>query len=624
MEIFFILFWLLLCGVGGGTVSKLSEIFKSYNESLIHSLDRYDKAYLENAQNAKQFYDDFLKDLFIDYGKIFSNHHQVDSVITRIEEYFQRRDIPFVAIDGTCSKDPFDDFMVFFAAAYGVKGTVYLESHPTHLRYERWSMDQDVSLVSYVPIPYAEAGDITDASFREEFIVDDRNKINLSSIHTRLMQLSEIYLAYEMARSSTVSCPRLILMDLSLSSVLMSTDVGLDAISLFGHPIGSRQLSEFDGLVSFAHPINGKLDVPSSKAFRRWTFLVRYFSDHSTASSVSLDELVKLSGVSRGLWEKSLHESYARMLFSLDGDRVSPKIDVCASWFDSVRLFEDVCDRLFKRKEPDALIYPVDENGETRLRWMSPEDLAFLTSIGVKALCEKCWENNIMLLSIAKDSSSKFFSRNYIGVMREIGEFPLVSSGLLPWTDRVLLESISVQLDGLGCPWAVTEFDSAFMSLHVEKANNHRFICGNRGYIVNSERLFARSLAQFFYQNKKSTPLMGHVIFLDRLIDPVIDKASLSSSVVVSSSDLGEIHPVFFGKNDSMNFGQAMAMWFLKVLTKNLFPEIIGYPDPLHKADWGAKTVKNRVEGLIKSTDVVFRSRPRSRTLRQMRAKRGR
>ena len=160
----------------------------------------------------------------------------LNQIITRIEEYFQRRDIYFVAIDGTCSRDPFNDFMVFFAAAYGVKGCIHIEQEPPRIRYERWSMEQDVSITAYIPVPYAEAGDITDMEYQEKFIVDDKNKINLSSIHTRLMQLAEIYLAYQMARSSISGYPKLILMDLSLSSVLMSTDVGLDNIHLFWMP----------------------------------------------------------------------------------------------------------------------------------------------------------------------------------------------------------------------------------------------------------------------------------------------------------------------------------------------------------------------------------------------------
>jgi len=520
-------------------MSIISRIFNSYKDALQHSQERYENAYLNNARMAFQFYEDFLHQLFVHYGRVFENPHIVNQIIVKAEEYFQRRDIYFIAIDGTCSRDPFNDFMVFFAAAYGVKGCIRIESQPPRLRYERWSMDQDVSLVAYVPVPYAEAGDITDAGYQEEFIVDDRSKINLSSIHTRLMQLAEIYLAYQMAKSSTLEPPKLILMDLSLSSVLMSTDVGIKNVHLFGCPIGTRRLEKRDGLVVYAHPINSILRVPTAKKYRRWSHLVGLLTENG-GKSINLDVLASQTGINKDEWIRSLNEPHAQMVVRLQNNQVMPIFDFRASWFDSVRLFEDFCDRLFHRRDPESLIYPIKEGQTTRYRWMSPEDISFLVAIGLRALIETCWERGIMLLSIAKDSSTRYFSRHYISIMREIGIFPNIQAGSLPWTDRVLLESIACQLDDLSAPWAITEFDSVFMTLHVEEDDTgKRYVRGVRGNVVNPERLFARSLAQFFHKKTKPTPLMGHVIFIDRLIDPQWDSNFLNGPTI-SNPDLGE------------------------------------------------------------------------------------
>ena len=599
-------------------MSVISRIFRTYRDSLQHSIDRYEHAYLSNASNAIRFYNDFLKQLFIPYGEMFSNSHTLNQIVARIEEYFQKREINFVAIDGTCSRDPFNEFMVFFAAAYGVKGCIHIGTRPPRLQYERWSMDQDVSIVAYVPVPYAEAGDIADAGYREEFIVDDKSKINLSSIHTRLMQLAEIYLAYEMAKGSTIAGPKLILMDLSASSVLMSTDVGIEKIHLFGHPIGTRKLDIRDGLVAYAHPFNKELEIPTPKKYRRWAYLIRIFTENR-GKAIDIDNLVQQTRINRNDWEKSLNEPHAREVVTYDGTMIFPNFDFSASWFDTVRLFEDFCDRLFHKRNPETLIYPIQDGQVTRYRWMSPEDISFLAAVGIRALVETCWERGIMLLTIAKDSSTRYFSRHYIGVLREIGIFPTVPTGYLPWTDRVLLESIACQLDGLTNPWAVTEFDSVFMTLHVEdNGSGQRYISGVRGNVVNPERLFARSLAQFFHRKTKTTPLMGHVIFIDRLIDPRLDSEFIRN-LKITSAELGTISPAYFGTNQDINYGQAIAIWLLNVLTRNLFPEVIGYPDPLHKADWGAKSVKRRVDGLIQSSDIAFRGRPLSRLFRTLR-----
>jgi len=598
-------------------MSRISHIFSCYEESLKHSIDRYEKAYAAVSKNSVAFYEDFLKTLVKDYSKVYCNPAGLSRMVSKTTDHFERKEIPFVAIDGTCSNDPFSDFMVFFAAAYGVQGSIQLESEPPRLKYNRWSMDQDVSLVAYVPVPYAEAGDITDFEQSERFIVDDNSKINLSSIHTRLMQLAEIYLAYSMARGSVIASPRLILMDLSLSSVMLSTDVGLDRIDIFGHPIGARRMETRDGLVVYSHPINDGLSIPTAKKYRRWSYLVKEFST-SKIKSVSLTDLEKKSNVSVKNWQQSLNEPHARQLFKVENGIIEPRFDLASSWYDSVRLFEDVCHKLFQLRDPEALVYATIQEGRERSRWMSPEDISFLVAIGIRALVEACWEKNIMLLSIFKDSSTKYFSGNYVGVLREIGAFPRVTTGYLPWTDRMLLECIAYQVQTLGCPWTVTEYDSTYMTLHLKEENGMRSITGVRGDVVSPERLFARSLVQFFNSRKKATPLMGHVVFLDRLMDPKLD-SNLPKGPVIETPALGRIAPAFFGANDDVNNGQDIAIWLLNVLTRNLFPEVIGYPDPLHKADWGAKTVKHRVDGLIKSSVIPFRSRPLSRLFRTTR-----
>lgn len=60
-------------------------------------------------------------------------------------------------------------------------------------------------------------------------------------------------------------------------------------------------------------------------------------------------------------------------------------------------------------------------------------------------------------------------------------------------------------------------------------------------------------------------------------------------------------------------------MYFLDTLTRNLFPEAIGHPDPLHKADWGAKTVGRKVATIIADSAISFLANPLSRTLRNIR-----
>ena len=190
----------------------------------------------------------------------------------------------------------------------------------------------------------------------------------------------------------------------------------------------------------------------------------------------------------------------------------------------------------------------------------------------------------------------------------------------LPWTDRIFLETLPVRDEGLEAPWSTIEIDSAFMTLFMyDQQDGHPpFISGVRGQIVTNERLFARSLAQFFLRRGKARPLAGHVVFIDRLIDPAWDEDALGH-VHFSTSSLGPISLLAYPYQDTPNQAQTIMMYFLSVLTKNHFPEVIGYPDPLHKADWGAKSVGTKARKLIASSEISFRANPLSRTFRTIR-----
>ena len=138
------------------------------------------------------------------------------------------------------------------------------------------------------------------------------------------------------------------------------------------------------------------------------------------------------------------------------------------------------------------------------------------------------------------------------------------------------------------------------------------------GEIVAPERLFLRSLAQFYVNRTKKTPLMGNVVFLDRLAHPPWDSAASRNSLITTPT-LGSIEPFIYKDRDAGSAGQAVMMYLINVVTRNHFPEVIGYPDPLHKADLGAKSVGERVKGIIRSSEIPFRSNPLAKTLRSRR-----
>jgi hypothetical protein len=310
-----------------------------------------------------------------------------------------------------------------------------------------------------------------------------------------------------------------------------------------------------------------------------------------------------------------------------------PLVRIDESWAYTRDFFQNICTRLFLRKEPSALQYDApDASGRVRRRWMAPDDLGFLIAVGMRLLIEECWQRNVLLYGIVKDSSSRYLTRNFMGVSLETGFHPELEQlqvGTLPWTDRIFCESLPLLDESLAAPWATIEFDSAFMTLHRERIGDTDAtrIAGVMGRIVNQERLFARSLGQFFLKRDKPTPLMGHVVFLERLLSPLWDRPGESDGpfeIPISTPALGDLSVFAWRDREHANPGQLVMMYLLSVLTRNHFAEAIGYPDPLHKADWGAKTIGRSVGDTIRSSTRLLASQPLSRTFRRIRDSSGR
>jgi len=596
--------------------SQITQILSGYKKALDESQKRYETIYLDRAQYSKEFYNSFFKDLIKDFNTLVNDPAGQRHVKGLIVDFFGSDDVRFAAIDGTCYKDQMADYIVFFAASYGVRGQISFYGDPPKVKYEKWSTEQDVSMVAYVPIPYVQLNDVLEDQFVS---VSDVDKINLSFIHTQLMQLAEIFLAYDFASSATLR-PKLILLDQSMSSVMASTDIGTYKIDLIDYTFMGRGLTRQDIIIAYSHPYDDLLQIPSKKKFRIYNYVL---SELQKKSPLKLLDLSKSINIPKNELLKKIHyiidEQNGKKpiaSYNPNTDEISLNSYYQDSWQYVVGLFENICTKLFKDKDQSALIYKKQiESGEFIDRWMSPNDLRFLIAVGIRALIETCWKHNILLVGIIKDSSSRYLSRNYLGVMRHLNKYDFKDI-LLPWTDRTFLEILPLSDENLQAPWSTIEFDSTFMTLHLEKENNELQIKGVKGDVVTTEGLFLRSLAQFYLNRSKSTPLTGHVIFIDRLAIPNIDKFG---DIEIYNDRLGTIKPITYINKNIPNNAQDITMYLLNILTRNLYPEVIGYPDPLHKADWGAKSLYKKVKKIIDSSGTSLKAKPLNKTFRSIR-----
>jgi len=603
-------------------MSKLSSIFKGFESSLRVGQQRNEDLYRQHQEVIQELYECQLKQLIKPWKPEFSSSVKLIRLHDQIRDFFGRDEIHFVAIDGTCKAEETTQFLLFYAGAYGARGSLDFKGTPPTLRYHKWSLEQDVSIVAQVPIPYAELEDVLESD-RDHFAVSDLEKVNLSGLHTLLMQLSEVYLAYDTVTSSRTDAPNFVLLDQSISSAMASNIVQPRAVNMIRSPWGIRKLTEADVMIALAHPFNSELGIPTIKRFRQYTGLLARMQKNG--GTVNLAQVASEEGLEVSDLEPGINYLTKRGLAKLDSNNQqliwtgSDPID--KSWVYTQSVFKEICEKLFVDKDPTALTYIIEKDEVRRQRWMSPPDLKFLIGVGLRMLIEECWKRNILLVGLVKDSSSSYFSRNYLGVMRFLNVFPNLNnfSRPLPSTDRIALEILPLIDEQLESPWSTIEFDGLFMTMFVrQEEDGTTSLSGVRGDILAPERLTARSLGQFYLNQKASGPLMGHAIFIERLLYPKWDKNARLANPIKTSA-FGKVDPYFRSDCNEQNIGQAVVMYLLSELTRNHFAEVIGYPDPLHKADWGAKTVGRRLAEMLKSVDYLMRSKPLVKTFRSIR-----
>lgn len=605
--------------------SQISETLGKYQESLHDSKKRYEDLRRERFGNSKKFYEEFFKDLI----KVY-NHHDFSNVKILSEQFFQTDKVRFAAVDGSCYKKQLNDYMIFFGASYSIRGTIDFNKPKKTFKYEPWSPDEDVSMVAYVPVPFADLNH----SMEDPFVVSDEEKMDLSNIHLKLMLLAEVFQNYMLVKSSALR-PKIILWDQSMSSVMNTNNLNYHNVDMIGYRYQMRELTAQDVIIAYSHPYNKILEIPSTKKYTAQKYVLSQIQESPQKVS---DLASQLNMTSHELFRRITYLTHQNIIETdllrtnepiafLNNDIIHFNSNYEGSWEYTVGLFENICSKLFKDKLPNSLIYSIESEEGREDKWLSFNDISFLIAVGLRALIEECWKQDVLLVGIVKDSSSTYLTRNYIGVMDHTKQYKQVPHVLLPWSDRDFLENLVWIDDKLRSPWSTIEFDSVFMTLHLEtdrlgkKAiHGQKDIRGVKGDIIEpSERLFSRSLAQFYLNRSKKIPLYGHVIFIDRLFTPKIDKNNIKTVIAEKKYRLGIIEPFIFADKNQKNPMQDLMMHILDILTRNLYPEIIGYPDPLHKADWGAKSLFKKIKPIIDSSDISLKTDPINKTLRQLR-----
>lgn len=607
----------------------ISNVFDLYDKALGQTRGNLEKRVIEGTRELQGFYEQFLHNHIVRYADLFKVEGFRREMHRELEQRYHSSALRFWAIDGACMKFETSDLAIFYGGSYVVKGELSLQRNPPQLSYRESEPEDDSSLVAYLPLS---PEDLTVIEPENRFIVDDSERISASGLDTSLMLMAEIYMCFRGA--SGPDRPHIILWDHSLSSVLANATPNVRELRFAGVQIVGETVWYPDLLVGYSKPWNHDLDVPSKKAHRLWERAVAKLYESSNGS-LDLDDFATDVNLPRDVVNSQLKliwecDRYGKMmeggnpadaLVRKEGHQLFLNAEYRNSPDKIERLFLYFCKKLFHEKDPSILIYAFrDESGAERTRFLSQDEISFLLAVGLRLTFEKSWKNGIMLIGVSKDSASTYFTNHYFGVMRQIGAFSF-DSRKIPATDRLTLERLPMIDDSIESPWSSTEFDAVFMTLRMKKdfGSEEATLQGVRGSVLVQPNLIMKSLAQFhFKRNPPGEPSMGHVIFVDRLVHPDAQPPQ-RVTIVRGDRNLGTLEPFAQMSSSETDHEEELLMYLLSVLTRNVFPEVIGYPDPLHHADRGAKAVLRMVEPMLRSSEWLDRANPIHRTVRQVR-----
>lgn len=190
---------------------------------------------------------------------------------------------------------------------------------------------------------------------------------------------------------------------------------------------------------------------------------------------------------------------------------------------------------------------------------------------------------DMVILGISKDTAVHEFKNHVMPICINNNMWPNCSLtqddiNNIPNTDRMFLQSLSMfNHDKISVPWALIEYDSAFMMAVPDSKRPNGYVSGTTKNKITPSQLFVRSFIQL-QASKQNEMLRSNVLALDRLAYPNLD---LSEKEVISELlhqyVIDErIRFILFKNNKIKNDLQNLIMNILKSMSIPSMPDGFG------------------------------------------------
>lgn len=533
--------------------------------------------------------------------------------------FFQRQKVKFAAIDGSEDQQLLGGLAVFWAGSYAATGTIqYHPDMPPEVHYDTGFVEKGQSLASCVPIYVDSIPEVDPESTisRSQSTISrpltEESAVDNSTIATWIMLFSELYLAYQLAKTRDY---QIILLDRSLSGTL--SNLILDTAkrplwqrqsALNGFKIDDAPFDKTELAYGRYHWLNDDGELPARGDYIRYAIIGalekagRPLDFSEIASELGIKDDDAISRLKRYL-AKCVDDGYVQ-----HADKYALEPRYHQTWGRIRRLVDLFGDRCFGSTLPNPL--RISEGGANR--WMTTLDLAFLSLFTLNLLLEECLTNRVILVGVTKDTTARDFIGHLVPVCinRHIWAARVKHAAT---TDRMLLQAISmIHHREVTVPWATIEFDTAFQTIIPDIKLREEFVSGAVKDRITLEQLFVKSYVQLD-KAKSDDQFRSNVLFIDRLYHGKFEKAPTLTLKHEYTGVIETVRPVLWQSGSSVNPLQELVMVTLKAMTNRSLPEVFGHNQPLFIADKIAKAQRDRAAQIVKATGHWLVSHPKLR-----------
>ncbi|MFW9959808.1 MAG: hypothetical protein ACFFDV_02260 [Candidatus Thorarchaeota archaeon] len=608
--------------------SFIGRRLKQTGDLLLGGAQKQVKDYRGKFESLKGSYDEFVSKLLISYDSKTFNTKFVD-------EFFGTRKLKFAGVDGTVLKHDVFDLLIFFAGAYPAFGELEIsDSGKARITYDEKYLEHGVGVSSVLPVYISEVPQIDQTllirsedgeidhstSYTDSWVVDN------SAFADFMMGLAEFFLSYQLVSSE--NSVNILLIDRVFSSEVASFyaetsnfRIDLDhECGLIGYKINGRPLTKTEWI--YARKLFGNLSSGTPPA--RGEFLlprIIFELMHADGNSLNREELIQKLGLDNEFRQARLDKELKN---GIKGSGDSEGIIVRNKEYFVLRpqyrdlklrlklLVEDVCGRIFST-DPNV---GYEDRFKMSGRWLTTNDLAFLSLACLYLAVEICWEKRILLVGVAKDTSARDLKRQVLPVLNYVGRF---KGGFTdkrddtPDTDRMILQWISLhERAHLKVPWSTVEYDTAFKTIVPHFDREPGLVSGARRNQIALEKTFLKAYFQLC-QAGSEPKLRSNVLLYDRLAYP--DFETNKGTYITLKHDYEKrpdfpepVEVVFFEGQE--NPVQAFIIPLFSLMTSMSVPELFGHLKPLYVADKVAKYHFTEVKGMVESTGNWLMNRP--------------